>query len=99
LDVNLERMFTVLRVPWAKTCMEVVDIARDRITSVNTEVGKDISTEDVSNALIEGFRRGLSIELVDGQLTSHERECAQELCEKKYITNEWNFHGKASSKL
>src|SRR4030042_4471409 len=56
LDVDLERMFTLLRVPWAETCMQVANIAKGRITPLKEELGKKPSVEDVENALIKGFR-------------------------------------------
>jgi lipoate-protein ligase A len=40
VDVNLERMFTFLKVPWAKTCMEVVCIARNKITSIKSDLAE-----------------------------------------------------------
>ena len=94
LDVNLKRMFTLLRVPWAKTCMEVVNVAKDKITSINDELGRAASMEKVSQAWIEGFQKGLNMKLATGELTSYERELAQRLCTKKYGTDNWNTQGK-----
>jgi len=94
LDVNLKRMFTLLRVPWAKTCMEVVNVAKDKITSINDELGRAASMEKVSQAWIEGFQKGLNMKLAAGELTSYERELAQRLCTKKYGTDNWNMQGK-----
>jgi lipoate-protein ligase A len=91
LDVDLEKMFTFLRVPWAKTCMEIVCIAKDKITSIKKELGRNISVKEVSQALVEGFQKALNIELVNGELTSYERELAEKLCNWKYATREWNF--------
>jgi lipoate-protein ligase A len=93
-DVNLKRMFTLLRVPWAKTCMEVVNVAKDKITSINDELGRAASMEKVSQAWIEGFQKGLNMKLATGELTSYERELAQRLCTKKYGTDNWNTQGK-----
>lgn len=94
LDVNLKRMFTLLRVPWAKTCMEVVNVAKNKITSINDELGRAASMEKVSQAWIEGFQKGLNMKLAAGELTSYERELAQRLCTKKYGTDNWNMQGK-----
>jgi len=96
-DVNLKRMFTLLRVPWAKTCMEVVNVAKDKITSINDELGRAASMEKVSQAWIEGFQKGLNMKLAAGELTSYERELAQRLCTKKYGTDNWNMQGKDPS--
>jgi lipoate-protein ligase A len=93
LDVDLEKMFTFLRVPWAKTCMDVVNIAKNKITSIKEELGKDFSVMTVCQALIEGFRKALKIQLTNGELTSYEFEFAEKLCKEKYATDGWNLYG------
>jgi lipoate-protein ligase A len=94
LDVDLEKMFTLLRVPWAKTCMEIVNVAKHKITSIKKEIGKDVPIKDVEQALIQGFQKALNIRIVDGELTLYERELAERLYKEKYSTNDWNFHVK-----
>ena len=96
LKADLEKMFTVLRVPWAKTCMEVVGVAKRKITSVQDELGVELMKERVSRALRSGFEIGFGCQLVDGHLTSPEQVMAEELCNKKYATCEWNVSGKCS---
>jgi lipoate-protein ligase A len=94
VSVDLEKMFTFLRVPWAKTCMEVVNVAKGRITSIRRELGKNISIAEIHGALVEGFRKALNVEFVDGTLTPHERALADKLYREKYSTDDWNLHGK-----
>jgi lipoyltransferase/lipoate-protein ligase len=93
--VNLERMFTFLRAPSAKTCVEIVDVARHKITSVSDELGKDVSMEEVNEALVEGFQEALSVKLINGELATHELEVAEKLAYEKYATDDWNFCGRS----
>jgi lipoate-protein ligase A len=93
LDVNLEKMFTFLRVPWAKTCIEIVNIAKHKHTSIKDETRKNITIDEVEQALVEGFQKALNIKLVPSELTAYEHEPAERLYEEKYSTNEWNSHG------
>jgi lipoate-protein ligase A len=93
VKVNLEKMFTLLRVPWANSLMEIVKVARERITSLEDELARSVSLRTVYDALTEGFQKALSISLVEGELTPSELELAEELRRKKYVTFEWNFHG------
>ena len=95
LNVDLERMFTLLRVPWAKTCMEVVNVAKNKITSIKEETENEVSVETVAQALKQGFEKALKVELVNSDLTPFERELADELCKLKYSTQDWNFDGKS----
>ena len=97
VNVDFRKMFTVLHVPWAKTCFEVMKTAENRITSVRMELGKGVSMQRVNQALVEGFRRTFDVEFVEGELVSEELELAQKLGEQKYSTVGWNFHGKGSA--
>jgi lipoate-protein ligase A len=94
LDVCFERMFAFLRVPGARTCIEVVDIAKDRITSINHELEREVSAEEVAGALERGFSQALNVELVEDQMTGYELDLAAELQEQKYAKDDWNFRGK-----
>ena len=96
VDVKLEKMFTFLRVPWARTCMEVVGVAKRKITSVMKELGRNVSVEEVEEALVRGFQKALNIKLVEGKLTLYEKELSEKLCKEKYATDDWNFHGRNS---
>jgi lipoate-protein ligase A len=93
LDVDLEKMFTFLRVPWAKTCMEVVNVARRKHTSISNELDKTVSISEVHQALIRGFQKALNIQLKNGELTLFECELAEKLEKEKYATEEWNLKG------
>ncbi len=93
LDVDLEKMFTLLRVPWAKTCMEVVNVAKNKHTSVKKELGHVVSAETAANALATGFKNALCTELREGEVTVFEVELAQKLCHEKYATDAWNLRG------
>ena len=94
MDVDLKKMFTFLRVPWARTCLEVADVARRKITSIREALGREVSISEVNEALINGFQKALSIKLIDGELTNHERELAEKLFKQKYAKIEWNLEGK-----
>ena len=94
IDVNLEKMFMFLRVPWAETRMEVVNVAKNKITSIKKETNKDFPAKEVEHALIQGFQKALNIKLMEGELTPYERELAEKLCKEKYATEDWNLHGK-----
>jgi lipoyltransferase/lipoate-protein ligase len=98
LDAELEKMFIFLRVRWAKTCMEVVTVAKHRITSIREEIGKKVSVGEVNQALVDGFQKALNIRLVSGELSPYEYKLAEGLSKEKYATNDWNSHGRASTK-
>jgi lipoate-protein ligase A len=100
LDVDLPRMFTVLRVPWANSCRQVVNVARGKITSIKQELGHEVSAETAANAVAFGFARTLNIQVVENvqtlgnSLTQGEQALAKRLYKEKYATKEWNLEGK-----
>ena len=94
VDVDLNRMFTLLRVPWAKSVAHVVCVAQNKITSLRHELGIKPKIEDVYSALIMGFKRALGIEISEDTLTNYEVDLAKKLRSEKYSSDKWNFEGK-----
>ena len=96
LNVDLEKMFSIIRVPWAKSLEEIVCVAQKRMTSASNELGHDVSAETMASAVVLGFKNALKIELEQGELTAFERKTADKLCEEKYSTRNWNLNGKST---
>jgi len=48
----------------------------------------------IANALAQGFKAILKIQLDPSELTPNEVELANKLHKEKYTTKEWNFGGK-----
>jgi len=76
------------------SCTNAVDIGKKKITSLQTELGHSINPETAANALLQGFKAILKIQLEPSRLTSTELEIASTLYKEKYSINEWNFNGK-----
>jgi len=94
LEADLEKMFTFLRVPWAKTITDVVCVAREKLTSIKNELGKKVSTKEAYWALVKGFEKTLNVQLQEEMLTTYEQKLAQQLRRDKFTTEEWNLKGK-----
>ncbi len=92
LDVDVDKMFSVLRVPDEKIREKMISSAKERVTSVGKELGREVGFKEAEKALIEAFEesglcgRGLKM----GNLSGTELSDAREL-EKKYAGREWNF--------
>lgn len=99
IDVDLEKMFTFLKVPLKDACVDLMSIAKRKITSVAGELGSRLPGNTICQALIEGFEKALDTRLVDGSLTNYELSLAQRLEKEKFAAKEWNFEGKTPSKL
>jgi lipoate-protein ligase A len=82
-SIDLPKMFTLLKLKNA-TCTQAADIAKRKITSIQNELGHAVMPETVANALAQGFRAILKIQLEPGELTPYEVELAQKLYKEKY---------------
>lgn len=96
MNVDLQKMFTFLKVPWANTPGDLINIATRKITSVAGESGSGVAVDRACEALTRGFEKALGIKLVEGILTDYELNLAQRLEEEKLATYEWNFEGKTN---
>jgi len=89
LDVNL--MFTILKVPQEKISDKMIADVKERVTSIRDILGREVSMEELRSAMYQGFSDALDIELVEGNLTKEETETAERLAREKYSTDSWNF--------
>ncbi|MBU1197276.1 lipoate--protein ligase family protein [Candidatus Micrarchaeota archaeon] len=85
LKVDVEKMFSLLRVPSEKIRDKMVQSVKERVA------GLEKNWEEVAPALEQGFSEVLGGSLQTSELTEEEREAAQLLARKKYASHEWNF--------
>lgn len=86
-DLNVERMFDVLRVGKEKISDKAIGDVRERVTSVKSLT--KASEEELYEALLGGFTDGKQFE--GSLLNGFEVERANELAKQVYSTEEWNF--------
>jgi lipoate-protein ligase A len=61
------------------------------VTSIERELGKAVSIEEVKKALISGFEEAFNINLIPSRLTDDELDLAKRLFDEKYASNTWHF--------
>jgi lipoate-protein ligase A len=62
-----------------------------RVTTVRDELGRDVSTREVRDAIVDGIERGYGVRVEPGDLTKEEKGLAEELYQTKYSRLEWNL--------
>lgn len=92
---DCDQMFQLLQLKGA-SCSQAADIGRQRITSIQAELGHKMSPDTIANALAQGFKAIIKIQLEPSQLTAYEQELAAKLYKEKYKTKEWNLSGKTA---
>lgn len=86
-DVDVGRMFSVLKVPDEKIRDKIIKSVEERVTRVIDY--KKVTREQTYDALLKGFTEGKDYSF--GELTEKETKRAREFVEKRYSTKEWNF--------
>jgi lipoate-protein ligase A len=81
-------MFELLKVSPEKISDKFIASVYERVTSINREMGRKLSFEEVRAAMSEGFASALDVKLVEGELTHRELELANEL-RSKLGSEEW----------
>lgn len=95
MDINHGKMFTYLKVPWAKTLNDVLAVSKRKLTSARNELDSNLSTEEVYKALVKGFEKALNVKFAETEITDDEQQLAKRLIRERYATEEWNFLGEA----
>jgi lipoate-protein ligase A len=85
LDVDPEKMFTVLKVPKEKLRDKMIDNVRDRVMGVNR------TFDEVSASLERAFSVKFSAQLLVDNVTTQEISDSHKLTTEKYGTYSWNW--------
>ncbi|MBN1156015.1 lipoate--protein ligase family protein [Candidatus Woesearchaeota archaeon] len=91
IDVDVKKMFSLLIVPDEKIRSKMINNVEERVTGINKETGRNHGFQEVVNALTDGFREALNLELCSGELSPSEKEMAERLAKEKYSKDEWKF--------
>ena len=87
IDLDYNKLVSTFNI---KNKEETIKKTKERVTSINNELKKEISYNILKNALIKGFQDNLKIKLEEDQLTKEELALANKLEKEKYSTKQWN---------
>ncbi len=88
ISPDVRRMFELLKVSPEKISDKFIASVFERVTTIERELERKPSFEEVREAMIKGFGKSLDIELVENKLTNREVKLAQDL-RPKYASEEW----------
>ncbi len=91
VNSDLSILGKVLNVPKAKLEDRHVASVQKRVTTVRDELGRDISTREVRDAIVDGIESCYGVRVEAGNLTREELGLAEELYQTKYSRLEWNL--------
>jgi lipoate-protein ligase A len=85
-SVDVDKMFTLLRVSDEKIRDKMIASAKERVTSISRE--RNVARDHAYGAIFEGFTRGKAFSL--GGLSENERARALSLAKSRYTSDSWN---------
>lgn len=90
IDVNVDKMFSLLRVPDEKIKDKLIADVKQRVTSIKHVSGEEIPFKEVAGAMKAGFEEEFHVELVEGMLTEEEIALTRKFEKECFSTREWN---------
>ena len=90
IDVDVDKMFSLLRVPNEKIKDKLIADVKQRVTSIKHVLGEEIPFKEVTGAMKAGFEEEFHVELVEGMLTKEEIALARKFEKECFSTREWN---------
>lgn len=89
-DVDVNKMFLLLKVPDEKIKDKLIADVKQRVTSIKHILGDDINFNETAKAMKAGFEEEFNVDLVEGQLTSYEKELAKRFEIEFFGSKQWN---------
>jgi len=89
-DVDVDKMFSLLRVPDEKIKDKLIADVKQRVTSIKHILGEEVTFAKVAQAMKVGFEEEFNIELEEGSLTKQELEDTMRFEKEYFSTKEWN---------
>lgn len=91
LRVDVDKMFSLLKVPKEKALGKMIDDVKARVTSVEKALRREVSYEETAEAMRIGFARALSMDPLKETPTPKELAVAAALAKEKFQSREWTF--------
>jgi lipoate---protein ligase len=88
LDVDVEKMFSLLKVPDEKLRGKTISSVKERVTSLKQVIGS-VSMEQLQTAMVRGFEAEFLVEFAEGEFYPEERERTMVLTEK-FKSRSWS---------
>lgn len=90
IDVNVEEMFQVLRVPSEKIKDKAISDVKQRVTSLKSH-NVEIDLHELAKIIAESFAEFFELRMYEDKLSHSELKAANNLKVEKYERDEWNF--------
>jgi lipoate---protein ligase len=90
IDVDVDKMFQILKVPDEKIKDKMISDVKQRVTSIRHQLQHQPSFDVVADAMKNGFEDTFDVHLEPGDLCEEEKEYTRVYQETCFSTPEWN---------
>ena len=84
-------MFSVLKVPHEKVRDKLISDVKSRVTSISSELGRDITAGELMNNIIWGFKNFFRIEFEPSVLSQEESVLSKRLENDIFKNEQWLY--------
>ncbi|MFT4417285.1 biotin/lipoate A/B protein ligase family protein [Fredinandcohnia humi] len=91
LDIDEDKLFDLFKYPSERVRERMQRNFKNKAVAINALREKPVTIEEAKFAFKEGFEKGLNIALEPYQLTEDEEKYANDIAERRYKQNDWNF--------
>jgi len=92
LDVDVEKMFSMLLVPNEKIRDKLIATVKERVTSISDRLGREFGFDEAVGIFEGGFKKAFSdFDFVDSVVSDDENALANKYAEERYGNKEFKF--------
>jgi lipoate---protein ligase len=90
LDVDVEKMFSLLRVANEKMIDKLVSDVKQRVSSIKHVLDREVFFDELLDDMKKGFEDEFNVELIKGELTDYELELSDKFDKERFASYDWN---------
>ncbi|MDI3523744.1 biotin/lipoate A/B protein ligase family protein [Kosmotoga sp.] len=90
LDLDVDKMFELMAFPNEALRNRQKEIFKKKACTIKSVLGCEVTYEEISQAILTGFKKSLGVKLIPSELTDKELELASKLREEKYSRLDWS---------
>jgi lipoyl(octanoyl) transferase len=91
LEIDVDLLFSVLRFPSERVKERLQQTFADKAVAIHRFRKEPVALQEVIAAFFAGFQQGMGLKLTIAELTEGERSLAQEIAQKRYGSEAWNW--------
>ena len=91
LEVDVDKMFSLLKVPSEKMRGKLIEDVKQRVTSVEQQLNRKMSFGRLAEFMKTGFEKEFSARLLPGKFSQKELDLAKKIEKERFGNNDWSF--------